>query len=160
MHMWLPDVVGREVWDRVLSFPRVLARHSSPQVWGKKLSPRCVYRLDNFGPSLKSEMVVVVVECYCFLIIIIVEPPESRPDSFLYNCRHFQVSNVTTHTQNHQAAGSALCCCDLVASSQSATVLSIWLPFCILNSIIHMFCSISLFSLFFFVLIFLQNHCK
>ena len=61
MHLWLPDVVGREVWDRVLSFPRVLARHSSPQVWGKKPSQRCVYWLENFGPSLKSEMDVVVV---------------------------------------------------------------------------------------------------
>ena len=101
-----------------------------------------------------------VIECYCFLIIIIVESPEPWLAFVLCNCRHFQVSNVTTHTQNHVRPGSALCCCDLVASSQSATVSRIWLRFCILNSKTQCFCSIPFFSLFFFILIFLLNHCK
>ena len=103
---------------------------------------------------------VIVVECCCFLIIIIVESPQDWLPLLLCNCSHFQVSNVTTHTQNHYTSGSVFCCCDLVASSQSATVSRIWLRFCILNSKTHMFCSISLFALFFRFRIFFQNHCN
>ena len=68
--MWLLDVVGREVWDRVLSFPRVLARHSSPQVWGKKPSPRCVYWLDNFGPSLSVRWLLLLLLLLLLNVIV------------------------------------------------------------------------------------------
>ena len=108
-------------------------------------------------PAWKYE---VIVECCCFLIIIIVGSPEPWLAFVLCNCRHFQVSNVTTHTQNHEASSVLVCCCDLVASSQSATVSSIWLRFCTLNSKTHMFCSIALFSTFFFIMIFFQKHSK
>ena len=56
----------------MLSFPRVLARHSSPQIWGKKPSPRCVYWLDNFGQSLKSEIVVVAVVVVVVAVVAVV----------------------------------------------------------------------------------------
>ena len=39
--------------------------------------------------DVEVEMVVVVVECYCFLINIIVEPPDLVPPPFLTTVLHF-----------------------------------------------------------------------
>ena len=69
--MWLPDVVGREVWDRVISIILCWPDIALPQIWGKKPSPRCVYWLDDFGPSLSVRWLLLLLMMLLLLNVVV-----------------------------------------------------------------------------------------
>ena len=56
-------------------------------------------------------IVVVVVECYCFLIYIIVAPPQPGPPHFYFTkVMFFTFSSVSLQSER-EAPGCDLCCC-------------------------------------------------
>jgi hypothetical protein len=63
--VWCPDVIGRDIWDWV--------EREALRCLEKKLPLNGVFtRTDEIHPPFYE----MIVECYCFLIIIMVDVPE------------------------------------------------------------------------------------
>ena len=70
MHMWCLDGIGREIWDRGGQESVVRPDFNSPQDLGEEaLTERTRLTVETDFPD---NLVIVVVECCCFLINIIV----------------------------------------------------------------------------------------
>ena len=88
-----------------------------PEDWGKKLSPRGTLSGGKSGRP-QGKVIVVVVECYCYYIDIIVEPPDLVPSRRRpFSLRKSNISDpcmaqmALTLQQNVGPANRDICCC-------------------------------------------------
>jgi hypothetical protein len=70
-----------------------------------------VYRGLLMHAGLLLLFVVVVVECYCFLINIIVEPPQPGPPHFYFTKVMFFTFSGVSPRRKHDPSGPDICCC-------------------------------------------------
>ena len=75
MYMYCLDEIGRDGWER--GGRKSAVKKNSPKNWGKEPSPRGT--LSGTKSDRPLSRVIVVVECYCYYIDIIVEPPDLVP---------------------------------------------------------------------------------
>ena len=91
MEMMCPDGAGRESWEWEES---MCEQNCSAPIGGS--SPwlgRSLLSCERIGPL---KMIVVVVECYCYYIYIIVEPPDlGQPRRWPFSHRKMTISDST-----------------------------------------------------------------
>ena len=99
MYMLCPYDIGRASWDRG-GQQSVLFCNSPSRIGGR--SP---HRGERSVPTTP------VIECYCFLINIIVEPPQPRPPHFYFAKVMFFTFSSVSHRRKHDPPGWLSCCC-------------------------------------------------
>ena len=68
MYMYCLDEIGRGGWER--GGRKSAVKKNPPKNWGKEPSPRVTLSGTKSDRPL-SRVIVVVVECYCFLYILL-----------------------------------------------------------------------------------------